>query len=260
MASNPEAARATLAYRRQLALIKANAIRALMNVWPDLDWVQFERIWPQWVRIAYTITAQNRAAAVQITAAYLRTFRLLEGVPGDVVPKLARTLDSAMFEIGLNATAREHLVRAALEAAREPDPRKAGLILRDARRKALDAAAGVMARHILNGGRETALQTMEADRYALGWARVTDGNPCYWCAMLASRGPVYKTRETAGANARWHDHCGCTVELVYSDAYQWPGRAEEFEQLWYEVTGPYTGQDKVRAFRRAYAERYGVVK
>jgi len=30
------------------------------------------------------------------------------------------------------------------------------------------------------------------------WRRVTDGNPCAFCAMLAGRGPVYLTRESAG--------------------------------------------------------------
>lgn len=256
MAATPEGRQLTAAHQRQLAQVKANAVRALMTIWPDLDWVQFERIWPDWVRVAYSITAANRAAATRITAAYLRTFRMVEGVPGDVVPQLAQALDSAMFEVGMGATARSTLTRAAYLAAGEEDPRRASQILMAARRKALDAAAGAMVRHIGNGSRETLLRTLETDRHALGWARVTDGRPCFWCAMLASRGPRYKSEARAGAGAHWHDRCGCVPELVYSDSYTWPGRAEEYEDLWSRTTGHVGGKEKVRAFRRAYDAAY----
>lgn len=45
------------------------------------------------------------------------------------------------------------------------------------------------------------------------WRRVTDGNPCSFCAMLATRGEVY-----GGENADFPAHykCGCTAEPVYS--------------------------------------------
>ena len=90
------------------------------------------------------------------------------------------------------------------------------------------------------------------------WRRVTDGNPCAFCAMLAGRGPVDLTRESAGRvvgremgrgsayhkttgrvgyggpadrrrgtrdiGERYHDHCGCTVEEIAGD---WSPTAEE---------------------------------
>ena len=44
------------------------------------------------------------------------------------------------------------------------------------------------------------------------FARVPSGvNTCTWCAMLASRGYVYWTEETAGKFSKWHDNCRCTV-------------------------------------------------
>lgn len=67
-------------------------------------------------------------------------------------------------------------------------------------------------RHALNGGRETLLNTMRADRASVGWRRVTSGNPCKFCSMLASRGGVYSAT-TADFEA--HDGCSCSAEPVW---------------------------------------------
>lgn len=55
-----------------------------------------------------------------------------------------------------------------------------------------------------------------AERDPLGgetrYARVPTGDEtCDFCIMLASRGPVYHTEETAGAFDHWHAHCDCRV-------------------------------------------------
>jgi hypothetical protein len=59
---------------------------------------------------------------------------------------------------------------------------------------------------VMAAGRET------VQRSAPVWRRVSDGNPCGWCAMLVGRGPVYRSAETAGAGNRYHTRCGCTAE------------------------------------------------
>ena len=83
-------------------------------------------------------------------------------------------------------------------------------------------------------------------------ARVTDGAPCAFCAMLAGRGAVYHSTETASVpRAR---RCGCGSELVYGDDYKIPGRAQEFADLYAEATkdaGDGT-KAKIAAFRKAY--------
>ena len=44
------------------------------------------------------------------------------------------------------------------------------------------------------------------------WARVPTGDKtCDFCIMLASRGPVYLTEESAGAFDKFHPHCDCKV-------------------------------------------------
>jgi hypothetical protein len=76
-----------------------------------------------------------------------------------------------------------------------------------------------------------------------GWARIATGREtCAWCLMLVSRGPVYKSAQTAGsvyddettmaALAKdaevnefmndWHVGCDCKVVPVF-DKSNWPG-------------------------------------
>lgn len=138
---------------------------------------------------------------------------------------------------------------------------KKGRSEKQARDVSFVEAAGVATRHVLTGGRQSLLTLVEGDTQALGWVRVTDGDPCYFCAMLASRGPVYKKESFAESDPRFvgpgtvkvHDHCACTLEAVYSRGTLWPGRAAEFRRMWREhIQGRFSGKDAVREWRRVY--------
>lgn len=80
---------------------------------------------------------------------------------------------------------------------------------------------GVFHEAVLTGGRTTIENWAKKDPRAIGWRRVSDGDPCAFCAMLVTRGPVYTSAAKAGLSARtgskYHPHCGCTVEVVYGD-------------------------------------------
>ena len=77
------------------------------------------------------------------------------------------------------------------------------------------AAEGRMA---MNGARGVVFDAINADPKALGWARVSDGDPCYFCAMLLSRGFVYKSESSAtfGDGDLYHDNCQCSAVPVFS--------------------------------------------
>jgi hypothetical protein len=128
-----------------------------------------------------------------------------------------------------------------------------GKPLQTARDESFTQAVGAATRHVLTGGRQSLLTLLDDDPVALGWIRVTDGDPCAFCAILASRGPVYRSRESAGFLA--HDHCACTPEPVYSRDTLWPGRAKEFRGLWRTSTEGLSGKDARNAFRREYEAR-----
>lgn len=75
----------------------------------------------------------------------------------------------------------------------------------------------IVAAEAMRTGRWTVQDSAGRSERAVGWRRVTDGNPCAFCAMLASRGPVYtvSTAPLTQFGDRYHKGCGCTAEPVY---------------------------------------------
>lgn len=106
-------------------------------------------------------------------------------------------------------------------------------------------------RHTLNAGRKAVADTARLGRVRnattkrpigrrIGYARVLTGQEsCAFCAMLASRGPVY-SEDTATRRAdgrRYHDGCDCRAVLVI-EGQPWEGE-QEFHRLqaaWREAT------------------------
>lgn len=139
----------------------------------------------------------------------------------------------------------------------------AGRTPQQAQNAALVEASGAASRHVRDGGRIVLDRLVGADKAALGYIRVLGPNPCYFCAMLASRGPVFKERSFLVSDARFlgegrekvHDHCACTIEPVYAEGTSWPGRAEELAALWRTTTRGLSGRDATNAFRRAFQAR-----
>lgn len=94
------------------------------------------------------------------------------------------------------------------------------------------------------------------------WARVvhpSENGPCGFCVMLASRGPVYSSSQTAGLRAdAFHDHCHCTVVPVFTSR-EWEGKAaqEEAARTYDEVVrkGRLHGREAVNAMNREMYRR-----
>lgn len=66
--------------------------------------------------------------------------------------------------------------------------------------------AGGLQRRIANAARETVTLSSVEDPQTRGWQRVTSGDACEFCSMLASRGTVYSEHTADFAS---HDHCNC---------------------------------------------------
>lgn len=126
-------------------------------------------------------------------------------------------------------------------------------------------AAGAADREALRGGRDLISTASRADTRVLGWARITDGDPCAFCAMLASRGAVYKSRESAAlidADAppvahedmeKFHAMCHCQTVPVYSRSQMMPRESEKYRQEWTSATRGLTGKDALAAWRKHIA-------
>ncbi|MFD9813991.1 hypothetical protein [Streptomyces sp. NPDC059080] len=127
-------------------------------------------------------------------------------------------------------------------------------------------AGGAADREALRGGRELIRDVSQVDSRVIGWARVTDGNPCAWCAMLASRGAVYRTREGAGIKGRtgrnlppvgnpedlqkYHSMCHCQTIPVYSRAAFVPESSAQYARDWSRATRGLAGAEARAAWRR----------
>jgi hypothetical protein len=123
--------------------------------------------------------------------------------------------------------------------------------------------SGAATRHVMNGGRDELLNAADNDPQALGYIRVTDGDPCYFCAMLASRGPVYDDLSFDQSDPRFvgpgehkvHDHCGCSTEPVFDRKTKWPGKAKAAETAWIDLSRELGHVPTINEFRRRWEGR-----
>ncbi|MFI9228988.1 VG15 protein [Streptomyces rimosus] len=138
------------------------------------------------------------------------------------------------------------------QAAKDADQER-----EEAHRQAGARQAAAASRVAMNGGRSTAWSHMRRDRRSLGYVRLSrTGTPCGWCAMLISRGPVYKSRASAtfADGDRYHDNCHCYAMPIFNwQQYQGSdltALSREYEALWPKVTKGHSGKSALTAWRR----------
>lgn len=123
--------------------------------------------------------------------------------------------------------------------------------------------AAATVRHAQSGGRQTIHESAARDDVALGWVRVTAAKPCFFCAMLASRGLRYRAfkegsfdmsdaRFSGDGDAKVHDDCQCALKPVYATNDPLVDRTEKFADMWERWGAGGGGQDAVVRFRRGY--------
>lgn len=121
---------------------------------------------------------------------------------------------------------------------------------------ALVRSSGEAIKRATDGSRGVSRQVLKRDPKATGWARVTDSDPCYFCALLASRGAYYKTKTSFKASdAKWdqhpdgakdlpkgftgiakvHNNCCCTLRPVFGKSSGMDAAARYYRQGWNKV-------------------------
>lgn len=129
------------------------------------------------------------------------------------------------------------------------------------------AIKGSVIRHTLNGGREQVAIAQQADPRAVGYYRETDGDPCFFCAMLASRGIVYKEdsfdesdpRFEGEGTAKVHDDCACHNRPTFTRDIVLPEANMRAFETWQSLTGKDAlGRpiDNITEFRQRWEDRY----
>src|SRR5690606_29353109 len=215
----------------------------MRQLWRLIDLDDIDGTVQGWLSATSDLVRRQHAVSVGIAERYYRRFRVAEVGEPLLGPLPRPGLSEQAVRTSLLVTG-PYRVWALLGK---------GGTLGDAARTAFTTSTAAATRHVLNGGREFIGGAVAQDSRALGWIRVTRGDPCAFCALLASRGPTFKSRGSAGFQA--HDSCACTAEPVYDRNTEWPGRNREWADLYSEVA---QGQpNALNAFRRAYEAMAG---
>lgn len=229
------------------------------------------------IRKALPIVLKARKLSNELATAYLDAFRRVEirglvdhsELRGDLADPL--TVDPQVLKmwVDLDMVSEDALdslpgaaqVAAALHssgAAVAKGRIGRGASVEDAAQTAARAVAAKGVKLVMDGGRAPLEAEVNNGRHgAVGYARVVDADPCPFCAMLASRGAIYRSDSFDASNSLFtgdnrfkvHDGCGCTLEPIYGRRLTDlpPGSAELVKQ-WAEVA---SGQpDPFGAWRR----------
>lgn len=234
-----------LHFRQQISL-RARLLQALLRLWPSLDTSTVPAVsatWPAFEQGLVPLVQLSHSVSAGVAARYYDTFRAAEGISGVGHAVVADALPEEQIITSIRTTG--------LYEAR----RQLGLQSADVANQTLSRLMGSTSRLVAAGGRDTVEGSVAADRQSVGWARMIHSKrPCAFCLMLVSRGPVYKSSESATqkrSGGAYHDHCSCGAEPVFDKNAEWPGGAKQIRDLYDRATEGFSGKDALNAFRRA---------
>lgn len=137
-----------------------------------------------------------------------------------------------------------------------------GIPLAVAKRMMLKRLDGAIYRHVYNGARRTIHNTADRNSSITAWRRVsTTGTPCAFCALMISRGAVYKSEQSAEGQRSsiryvgngYHDWDKCTAEIIFrGQTVKETDQEVIFDKLYKEFAK--NKSNPLSAFREAYAE------
>lgn len=241
MARTAAAEGLTEAHRGIQLRIIAGLMRDLAVLWRPVDPTDIRGTLNPFTDAASVVTVAARRASASAAQGYYRMFRQVEGVPGTFDAALAPDPPPDVLRGGLFGAGARGII----------DARRRGLDVAAAAQNGLVRASGAAVQIAANGGRETLLVAVLRDPAAIGYQRVTDGDPCAFCRMIASQG-IVSYDGSAGFEA--HAHCGCTAEPAFEGSQIIPRNAE-FRGEWEEVAAGRSGPDALREYRRRLRNR-----
>jgi hypothetical protein len=222
--------RLTERQRRQQLALRAAAVNAIIPLWKLFDIASIDASWAAIEPALLAIITAGRTASAEVAANYYTAIRAVEGVPGRFTPPL---LTDTAWQAAAAVSLRVMGPVAAKKAVAANRPNASTI--------ALTQVSGAVSRYVLQGGRETLVQSVQQDSEQnsreIGWARVGSGRTCAFCAMLISRGAVYGER-TGDFEA--HDHCACTLEPEFSSDAPRTAQAKQYADQWAQADGDVT--------------------
>lgn len=225
---------------------------ALWALWRSAQTPQQRR---SWLTANVNLIKRYRQRAQAIATRYYQRARGMDATgPLPETPTIKQASDETLVKNLIDRSAGEY-----------KRARLIGLDEFEAEERARKATEASGERLVLNGGRDALEQTGKSDRDAIGWMRVSDGDPCAFCALMVSRGAVYRTKRTAGESAndqfvgagmfKFHDLCGCTVAPVFTRDEFMSDEAKRLRDIYKEHAAHLNGADARNEFRRALEGR-----
>ena len=230
----------------------------------------------RWLELLVPKILGERRTSASLAATYADSLRKLElpkATDGFRFEPLG-DLDAAVVRASLSAVGVTPVQSkiAEIKALPEPggktrvgySPADKQALIDQANEAATKRVAGSVMRHVQNGSRDTLLEGVKRDPVALGYVRVTKGDACYFCAMLASRGLVYDKDSFDETNARFagahnvkvHDWCACSLKPAYRRDDEMLDQSKEWRSMWdSQIEGKYSGARAVLAWRQLYEGR-----
>jgi hypothetical protein len=228
---------ATNARAAQLA-ISAATMRDASRLWPLLDKKRIEATFPGWLRAMSMLIRGYHGQSSQAAGSAYRAAR-----------QHATQSPAPRSLIHVAPPPPDEWLQKALGFAGP------GQLGKDLARPntALTTVLGTASRIVLDGGRTTTIETVHHDPVAVGWYRKTSPDPCYFCAMLASRGAVYKSERAAAFEA--HNTCHCLPAPAFTRDHALPDINREAQRIYRESTRGVNTGEQIKAFRKAWDAR-----
>ncbi len=206
MSATYAGSRLTEAHRLAQSRLGAQTVQNLRPIWSLLDPVDIDGSFQGWLDAVLTIIRSQRSSSARLAATYVDLYKKAELGASALTPILtlaeAVPVEAAATSLWVTGPIR---IRQAIGR---------GVDLSRALDLGESQSSAVAMRHVLNGGRQTILSAVQRDPQIAGWQRVTSGNPCDFCSMLADRGAVY-SEDTVDFEA--HAGCNCSAEIVMAE-------------------------------------------
>ncbi|MDX2837991.1 hypothetical protein PV377_03055 [Streptomyces ipomoeae] len=215
---------------------------------------------PSWVEAVAAIVARYSEVSATLAADFYDGEREAAAVPGTFTVPVADPPPDEQVDASM---------RWATKDVWDREPGSATAVQLEPLDVRLDAAFVkadmVTQKLVADVGRETVRQAVRQDRQAVAYARVAALGACSFCKLMASRGSVYATAETAGRDAndgfsgeasvvKFHDNCHCGILPVFrGQRFELSPHAAEWDRIYREYAQGHPG-DQLRLFRRALAE------
>lgn len=229
-------------YQRGLIAVRKDVIRSLVPLFSTLDEAELNRSFPGYERKAVEVIREGEVKASRLAVQFYAEHRAHEHARGDAPRLPAKLASPEQLRTNLFVTGPVEVKRALAQGASMDEAMKRGQA----------ATSGAGSRIAANAGRYQVEDLALADPSATGWQRVIQSrHPCAFCAMLASRGAVYKGGRYP-PRSKYHYHCSCVVVPLFKGSKKHQ-QAQFYAAMWQEATKGKRGKDAVNAFRKALA-------